>query len=171
MERSNKLSNIASYFTRTIDKLSYYSAIVSGIFILLIIALVCSEVIARTFFSFSIMICDEMSGYLNAGLIFLGLSYTLREGGFLRVEMLYGKLKGRSGIFTKCINTSVALFYTCILLFYFWRHVWVSYDKGVVSVYPTATPLYVPQGIAALGGVILGLKLLSYLINRCRGLP
>ena len=165
------LSTAIQYFTKIINKISLLSGHIAGMCIFAIMVLVCTEVFGRTFFNVSTMICDEVSGYLNAAIIFLGLSYTLGANGFLRVEFVYDRFKGRLKRFFKWANVLMGLVYVIILSIYLWRHVLYSYHRKVASIYFTETPLFIPQAVVGMGAVILGLRLVGYLLNRVRNIP
>ena len=67
----------------------------SAIAVVAILVIVCIETVLRQFQA-SLLVTDEIAGYLNAAAIFLGLAWTLREGGFIRVELLYDRAAGAS---------------------------------------------------------------------------
>lgn len=158
-------------FTKTVNRISLLAGQIGGICIFVIMVVVSIEVFGRTFFDVSTMICDEISGYLNAAIIFLGLAYTLGAKGFLRVEFVYDRFKGGFLRFIKWMNVLLGFVYVVILNIYLWRHVLYSYNKKVISIYFTETPLYIPQAIVGLGALILGLQLVAYLLNRVRNIP
>ena len=76
-----------------IDKIVDFGEVLASISVVLILILVCAEVFFRLF-NRSTMVADELGAYLNAAIVFLGMSYTLREGGFIRIEALYERLSG-----------------------------------------------------------------------------
>ena len=70
-----------------IDRIVDGGEILSSLSVVLILILVCAEVIFRLF-NRSTMVADELGAYLNAAIVFLGMTYTLREGGFIRIELI-----------------------------------------------------------------------------------
>ena len=158
-------------FTQLAGRLSDIGGDVAAACIVIILALVCVEVLLRNVFRSSTLIADEMSGYLNAAVLFLGLAYTLKEGGFIRVEVVYSKLRGWFGTIVKWVITLFSLLYTAVLIVYIWQHVSYSYAFNIRSPDVTETPLYIPQFVMWLGAIILGVQLLAYVLNRVRNVP
>jgi TRAP-type mannitol/chloroaromatic compound transport system permease small subunit len=165
------MDRLTHRLTQIAGRISDVGGYVAAACIAIILALVCVEVLLRNVFRSSTLIADEMSGYLNAAVLFLGLAYTLKEGGFIRVEVVYNKLRGWFGMTVKWVITLFSLLYTAVLVVYIWQHVTYSYAFNVRSPDVTSTPLFIPQLVMWLGAVILGIQLLSYVLNRVRNVP
>lgn len=165
------MDRLTHRFTLIAGRISDVGGHIAAACIAIILALVCVEVLLRNVFRSSTLIADEMSGYLNAAVLFLGLAYTLKEGGFIRVEVVYNKLRGWIGMTVKWVITLCSLLYTGVLIVYIWRHVNYSYSFDIHSPDVTETPLYIPQFVMWLGAAILGIQLLSYVLNRVRNVP
>ena len=165
------MDTIVKHITRAVARVSDVGGYVSALAIFLIMVLVCTEVFLRTFLRTSTLIADEMSGYLNAVVLFLGLAYTLKEGGFIRVELVYLRLRGRIGMAIKWLIVLTSLAYVGVVIYYLWKHIAYSYTFNIRSPDVTGTPLYIPQFLMWIGAVILGLQLLVYLLNRLRNMP
>ena len=58
-------------------------------------ALITADVIARNVFHRSLLISDEVSGYLLVAMTFFGIAYSLRSGSLLRIEFLLFALPKR----------------------------------------------------------------------------
>ena len=157
-------------FGRLVNRLADGSAVLAGVAITIILALVCIEVVLRPF-KFSLQIVDEICGYLNAGAIFLGLAYTLREGGFIRVELVYDQLKGAIKQGVRWMIVLTGLVYVAVLLYYTAIHVSYLYQKNVRAVSVIETPEWIPQSVAIIGLFVLLLQLVAYVVNRMRTVP
>lgn len=164
-------SEITRVYTKVAEKLAQGGVIISCVGIALLTTLVLVEVFLRTLFSVSTMISDEMSGYLLAAIVFLSLGYTLSAKGLIRVDILYSRLRGGLKRAVNWIICLTAFGYALVLTFYLSKYAIYSYSKGVASVYFTATPLYIPQAMVAIGAVLLCLVILSYLLNRAHNIP
>lgn len=103
----------------------------------------------------------EICGFLLAAASFLALAYTLTIGGHIRVGILVERLPGSLRRMVETLTGAVA----AALAFYFtyavgalalksWRFNDVSY--GFVPV-----PLWLPQGVMALGLLLLGIALID----------
>ena len=155
---------------RLVNRLEGGAAVLAGVAIVLILALVCIEVLMRPF-KFSLQIVDEICGYLNAAAVFLGLAYTLRDGGFIRVELVYDRLKGgiKQGVRWLIVLTGTA--YIAVLLYYTVLHVLYLYRRDVRAVSVIETPEWIPQSVAIVGLFVLLLQLIAYVVNRMRNVP
>lgn len=132
--------------------------------------LVTVEIIGRTLFKFSTLISDEMSGYLLVAMGFLGLGYTLKIEGHIRVDTVIMRLSPRLRsllIATWCL---AGLVYVSVLTSVFWRLVLESYTMKTTSIGLGRTPLFIPQMAMPIGVMLLGLQLLVELSRNIRTL-
>lgn len=160
----------ATPFGRFVNRIANGAAILAGIAIIVILGLVCIEVALRPF-RISLLIVDEICGYLNAAAVFLGLAYTLREGGFIRVELLYDRLKGAIKQGVRWLIVVTGLVYTAVLLYFTVIHVAYLYARNVRAVSVIETPEWIPQTVAIVGLAVLLLQLVAYVLNRVRNVP
>jgi len=65
-----------------------------------------------------------------ASMAFLGAAYCQRLGSHIRMEMLVGKLKGRSLWMVEAIGAALALFIIGVLIYYSFGHFLRSYTLG-----------------------------------------
>ncbi len=158
-------------FIRLVERLSFAAGIAAGAAIILILGLICVEVVLRNFFGRSTMIADEFGGYLNVAVIFLGLGYTLRERGFIRIELLYERLRGSALLMTRWFITLSSIAYVAILLFYVIKQVMYLYRGNIRSDNLSEILLYIPQSLVVIGCAVLLLQLLTYVVNRVRNVP
>lgn len=148
---------------RAAGALSAAGMALSALALVLMTLLITIEVIGRNFFSVSTLVSDEMAGYLLVALTFLGLAATLRQGGLIRVDVYRRRLRGRGRRVLDVILYVLASVYTAVLVWYAWRFVLESYRFKTTSIYFTATPLWIPHGLMALGASLLLLELLAAL--------
>lgn len=160
----------ASGLDRVAGRVATISAATAAVGIVLILAIICVEVVLRQFKS-SLLVADEIAGYLNAAVVFLGLAYTLREGGFIRVELLYDQFKGRLKQLVRWIIVLVGTVYVGALLYYSVLHVIYAYKKDTRAISVIETPEWIPQSAAVVGFAVLLLQLLAYLADRVRRIP
>jgi len=165
------IQRIVNRATRVVGLVSDAGAALAALCIALIMTLVCVEVLGRTFFGVSTMIADEMSGYLNVAVVFLGLAYTLKENGFIRVEFVYQRFRGAVRSVARWIIVLTSLLYVLVIAVYMVRHVRYSYTRHILSTNVGEIPLWIPQSLIVAGVVILGLQILTYALNRVRNLP
>jgi TRAP-type C4-dicarboxylate transport system permease small subunit len=79
----------------TIEKIAYWGGYLSGWLVPIMMMLVVVDVFMRYVMHRPLMISDEFSAYMLVALSFLGLAYTWREGGHVRIEVLVSRFRGR----------------------------------------------------------------------------
>jgi len=136
---------------------------VAGLAAVVMMTLVTIEVLGRSFFNVSTLIADEMGSYLLVTLTFLGLAPTLRDGGFIRIDVYRARAGGRVRTALDAIIVILAIGYTATLDWYLWGLAANSYRLGTTSIQVARTPLWIPQGIMAVGGTLLLAELLAQL--------
>ena len=155
---------------RLVDRLVQAGGALAGVSIALILLLVCVEVVARMF-NHSTMVADELAGYLNVGIVFFGLAYTVREGGFIRIELLYDRLRGNWLAAARWFVVVTSLLFTLTLTFFIGLHVQYAYVRDTRAISVLNTPEYIPMTIMVVGCVLLVLQLLAFLFDRVRKVP
>lgn len=145
---------------RWVDVVVDAGAWLSALSVVLIMVLVCVEVLARQLFNTSTMIADEMGAYLNAAIIFLGAAYTLREGGFIRVEVLYDRVSGGVRKLIDLFCSLVSLAFVVVTGWFMIEHVQYAYQHDTRAVTVLQTPEYLPQSLMIIGSVLMALQLL-----------
>ncbi len=148
-----------------IEKIENGGAFVAALTLALMFFLGLAEIIMRSFFEASIPISLEYTGYLVAFSFFLGLGWTLSQEKHIHLSLIESKL-GPEGIraldlWATLLGLVIATVLTIALI------TWAvgSYEKGTVSFFPSATPLWIPQSIFAIGPLILSFSLLGRLIR------
>lgn len=147
---------------KKINKINLYLAVAC---VIAMTALITTEIISRTFFNKSTLICDEYTGYLLCAMTFFGGAYALSKGAFLRVDIIYERVRPKLRKALDVINWLVALVYTVFLLKFCYGVFIYSWRDSVVSIYHSRTPLAYPQVIMVLGCVLLLVQVLVELVN------
>jgi TRAP-type C4-dicarboxylate transport system permease small subunit len=153
------------------ERIGTFFAALAGIALLLIFALEMYEIVLRNGFGKSTMFADEVCGYLNVAVVFLGLAYTLARGGFIRVEALYRHFKGRLKVVADWYAVIVSVIFAAAVLYQMIKYTLYSFVNDVRSPEVTATPQYIPQLLVVIGMAVLLIQLLTYVRRRCRKLP
>lgn len=133
-----------------------------GVAIFLLVLLATTNVLGRWFLS------APISGYVDwveqamAFIAFLGIAYTQRMGGHIRMDLFVGRLHGRGLWVTEWVTTFLMLLMTVILVYGAYLHFWRAYSIGDSSLdinLPTwPAKLVVPVALS-----ILALRLLLQL--------
>ncbi len=75
------------------------------------------QVIARYVFNFSFVWAQELVSYLFAGLIFIGMSYGVRVGAHIGIDILVKSLKPRGARIVGAIAAALCVAYAGIVLY------------------------------------------------------
>lgn len=93
-----------------------------------------AQVVMRTVFN------NPIDGYIDlvelsmASMAFLGAAYTQRLGSHIRMEMLVGKLSGRSLWALEALGAALAMFIIGVLIYYSYGHFLRSYTLGDTTI-------------------------------------
>ena len=155
---------------RAIHRLVQAGGVLAGLSTVLILVLVCVEVVARQF-NHSTMVADELAGYLNVGIIFFGLAYTVREGGFIRIELVYARFRNGWLRAARWFIVVTSLLFSLTLTFFMALHVQYAFQKDTRAISVLNTPEYIPMTITVVGCVLLVIQLVSFLLDRVRRIP
>ncbi|MDT8284034.1 MAG: TRAP transporter small permease [Thermovirgaceae bacterium] len=143
---------------RLSDRLSDAGGVLSGVMICAGVCLVSAEIIMRTFFSSTLYITEEYSGYLMAALTFLALGYTLRHKGHIRMTFLHHVLKGRGRMVLDMICFAVGFSFLLLLAWVTSLFFLDSLASGTRSMQISETPLAIPQFFLPAGCFIMAIQ-------------
>jgi len=153
---------------RFLDRVSGTTGAVAAWLVLPLIAASCYEVFSRYVLGEPTLWAYEV-GYMMMGTHFLiGLAYTLREGGHVRVDLFYGQLSRKKQALVD-VFTYVALVlpFTFALSLGFWEKVLKAYASQERSGMSAFNPLIWPyRAIFFAAFTLLALQALAQLI-RC----
>lgn len=152
---------------RWVDRVNGWAAAVSAAAMAAIVGLIAWEVVLRTALGTSTLVADEYSAYLYVLLVFLGLGYTLRADGHIRVKVLLGRLGTRGRRAMEAAALLLALALCAFALRYSVAMVQDVRSLGMVSETPAQTPMWLPQLAVPVG---LGLFFLQILAQLARAL-
>jgi TRAP-type mannitol/chloroaromatic compound transport system permease small subunit len=96
---------------------------------------------------------------------FMGVSYTQRNGGHIRMDMLVGRLSGRTLYFVELITSLAILFLMVLIVWGSWAHFERSFDFGSPlwsrdSSMDISLPLWPAKLLAPIAFSVLCLQLL-----------
>ena len=148
-----------------IDTLSSWGGAASGASIVLITSLILIEIAVRTLSGRSTFITEEYSAYLLVCFVFLGMSYTLREDGHIRVNLVLSRLKAPWRDVAELCCAVLGFFAFAYLTWYVTILFLDSLSTGVTSMHVSKTPLCIPRAIPVIGSLMMALQFLC-LITR-----
>ena len=117
-----------SKIDRQFHKLEVFLALLSGLAVFALMLLAVVSVSGRNFFN------APLPGYVDwieqamPLIAFMGISYVMREGGHIRMDILVGALKGRALYIVEFITTLAVLILMALLVWGTWAHFDRSFD-------------------------------------------
>ncbi|MEO1491311.1 MAG: TRAP transporter small permease [Pseudomonadota bacterium] len=152
---------------RALDSLYTGAGVLSGLFLVGIAVTIIAQVIARLI---GLTIdSTETAGFCLAASTFLGLAYTLRRGGHIRVTLAIRHAGPglRRWIEIWCLAVSAA----GVAYFLYWAVdlVWFSWKFNELSPGLMAIPFWIPRLTMAVGALILLIALIDDMICVIRG--
>jgi TRAP-type C4-dicarboxylate transport system permease small subunit len=153
---------------RFLDGLYRLSGVLAGLFIVAITLVILVQIVSR-WMGFIVPSTDDLSGFFLAASSFLGLAYTLKKGGHIRVNLVIQRLSTtqRHGqeLMVLAIGSSLAALMS-------WHLGYMVYESWVfedVSVGYLPIPLWIPQSSMFIGMLIFNIALVDELIRVGRG--
>ncbi len=142
-----------------IEKIADGGGYISGWLVPAMMILVVIEVITRYLLHQPLMVADEFSAYMLVALSYLGLAYTWRQGGHVRISILVSRLPPRVSNWLRLLSLTLILIFMMEMVRVGFKM--VVYARQIDLRSPTwlTIPLFWPQLTVFIGFVILTLVL------------
>lgn len=150
-----------SAIRRTLDRLYYTGGMVGAGFLVLILLIIVSQMVAR-WTGLVLPGSTAYAGYCMAAASFFSLAYALNLGAHIRVTLVLDKL-GKYKRIGEIWCFSVATFFAGYFCWYAWKTIQVSIEINDISQGQDATPLWIPQIAMGLGTTLLFIAFLDNL--------
>ena len=158
-----------SVLDRLFYRLETALTLLGGIVIFLLVLLATANVLGRWMLSLPI------SGYIDwveqamAFFAFLGIAYTQRDGGHIRMDMLVSNIHGRVLWFTELMSTLLMLAVTVVLIYGSYLHFLRAYQIGDSSL-DINLPTWPAKLVVPIALTILAVRLLLQIWGYLRAL-
>lgn len=146
---------------RFLEKSSRAAMKVAGWCYLTITLLICFDIVCRRLLGFSTEATTEVTGYLMAIGMSWGLAGTLFERGHVRIDVLVQKLPVRIRVWLHLASLSALLVATAFFSWGAFSLFKDSYDFDAKDLSSLHMPMAIPEGLWALGFVLLLLAVLA----------
>ena len=162
-------NSLLSRIDRQVYRLESALTLLGGIVIFLLVLLATTNVLGRWMFDLPI------SGYVDwieqamAFLAFLGVAYTQRDGGHIRMDILVRHLHGRALWFTELISTLLMLLVTLVLIYGSFLHFLRAWQNGDSSI-DIDLPVWPSKLVVTVALTILALRLMLQVWGYLRAL-
>ena len=155
LEDDSKLSVADRWFFKFESLLNF----IGGTVIFMLVFLATTNVLGRWLFSLPIDGYVDWVEQAMAFIAFLGIAYTKRLGGHIRMDIVVGQLHGRVLWFTELIAVCLMLFVTLVLIYGSYLHFWRAYDIGDSSL-DINLPTWPAKLVVPFALTVLALRLL-----------
>ena len=136
-----------------------------GWLLMVLMFMILVEVLTRYILQSPLSIAEEYGGYMLVAITFLGLGYTWKEGGHVRVEWVINALSLKVQSWLRLITLIMATAFALIMIKASYDLVSYSYLFGTRSGSWLRTPLIWPQIVLIIGAVLLFIQLIAELIR------
>ncbi len=161
--------SMLSRIDRLFFKMESLLTLIGGIVIFLLVFLATANVLGRWIFSWPI------SGYIDwveqamAFFAFLGIAFTQREGGHIRMDMVVGHIHGRSLWVTELLSIILMLFITVVLIYGSFLHFLRAFQIGDSSL-DINLPTWPAKLVVPLALTVLALRLMLQIWGYARAI-
>ena len=145
---------------RGIERLSTFLAWVAAAGVFLMMALVVVDVALRTFFSSSLLLADEVCGYLLVLVAYLAYAEALKRDAHVRVDMVFNLLSERVRARIDVVFCVISVMAVLVVAWASVVMVYRAYTRGVTVPGILLTPVWIPQLAIVIGLVALVLQFL-----------
>ena len=148
-----------------VEKIAYWGGYLSGWLVPVMMMLVVVDVFMRYVMHRPLMVSDEFSAYMLVALSFLGLAYTWREGGHVRIEVLVSRFRGRLYDWVRLIGLILTFIFMIELDRAAYKMIVYALQINLRSSTWLMFPLFWPQLTVFIGFVLLTLLLVIDVIR------
>lgn len=130
METAPGQGGVLGAIDRTVHVVERGTALISGFGIFIMMMFGVAQIVSRKVLNWPIPGYIDIVEIMMTFLVFLGLAYTERLGGHIRMEILVNQLKGRTLWLFELTGIIVGLFVCGVLVKYSWDHAMRAYNSG-----------------------------------------
>lgn len=120
--------SVLSRLDRGLARIEGVLALLAGVTVFLMMLLAVISVTGRNFFNMPLPGYVDWIQYAMPFLAFLGIAWTQRQGGHIRMDILIGKLQGRPAWAAEFVTTLVTLIVVALLVWGTYAHFQRSFD-------------------------------------------
>ena len=153
---------VARILRPTLDRLYFASGITASLFLVLILLLIVSQMVAR-WTGLMLTGAPNFTGYAMAASSFLALPYALNRGNHIRVGLLLnalGRYRKYGEIWCFAVGSYLAVFFA----YYAIKSTRESYLYNDISQGQDAWPIWIPQIFMCIGTVIFAIAFIDHLV-------
>ncbi len=150
---------------RIADQVINIGAYLAGIFIILTTFMIFYEIVSRELFNQPTIWVTEFSIYAIIGSCFLGSAFAVRTYSHITVDLLINNVNDQIKTILAYLSNALGLVFSIIFTFYGFHHVIKTMELGVTSASLLRIPMYIPESILPIGGVLLCIAFIMQIID------
>jgi len=151
------------------NRLASVAGVLASAILVAIVAFIVYEIVLRTTFHTSSFVLDEFVGYGVATMTFLSLAIALKDGAFIRVNLVIANLNEKWRRMFELAACAIGGSLFGFISFSFGRLVVRDFQRGTTSHTIAETPLWIPEGIMLIGLAILTLQFFALFVRYAKG--
>jgi TRAP-type C4-dicarboxylate transport system permease small subunit len=155
-----------NFYKKLIDRSCNVCTLGAAFSVGFMVFLILLEIILRNVFDYSLLVVEEMVGYLLSSAIFLAIGPTFNKGDMIRMTIVTDRLKKRSMAVLEVVSLGLAFCLTIFWIRYVFRAAWKFYNRGMASNGAWPIPLWIPEAVSLFGLLILALVLSYQIVSR-----
>jgi TRAP-type C4-dicarboxylate transport system permease small subunit len=153
------------FIFRWIDNISYFFGALAAIFLMVTAAIVVLEVFLRYVFNSPTIWVAETSVYLTMAVGLLAAAHTLKLDMHFSIPHLTDRLSKANRRRLKIVTHLMGMAYSIVFLVKGIQMAWFSYDMEDISTGLMETPLWLPNMLIPIAGLLLALQFFSKLVE------
>lgn len=158
-------------FVRILEKITdFLSGKLQAWLVFLLMVLVIVEVLTRYFFKSPLSIADEFGGYFLISITFMGLGYTWKEDGHIRIELITNMLPEKIRIRLRFLTLIMATAFCGPLIAGSYHMLQDSLLFEARSGSWLRTRLVYPQSILLIGSILLLIQFIAEILKTMNSL-
>jgi C4-dicarboxylate transporter DctQ subunit len=127
-----------------------------------------AQVVARYAFNYSFVWALELNGVLFAWLIFVGMSYGVRVGAHIGIDVVVKQLQPAAARAVGMVGATLCAVYALIVMVGGWRYVEKMVDVGI-EMQDLPVQQWVPRIVVPIGFALLALRFGQAFVRLWRG--
>ena len=156
-------------FFRVIERISdILGGYVPAGIVVILMSMVLIEVLTRYILRSPLIIADEMGAYMLVFIAFMGLAYTWKEKGHIRIEFIISRVSVKVRKWLRLVTLGMALAFSPVIVKACYDLVDYSFTFHQRSGTWLMTPLVWPQMALLVGSILVSLQILVEFIKALR---
>jgi len=157
------MTRVLERFAEITHRISIGAGWIAIVAMWLLTALITTEIISRTFFDKSLLLTLEVSEWLLVALVMMGVAWTLKAGGHVRIGLLSSHLSQRNQSWLLVCLAAIGVVAFAFVASYAWQGMVNLYVLGTKSISLIKLPLWWAWTPLFAGSVLLSLQFVGTL--------